>query len=294
KRILDVGCGEGLLGRRLLEKGASEVFGIEFSPDACEEAEKNLTGVICGDIEEIDLPFEEGYFDCLILADILEHLRDPLSALKKLRKHLSDSGVVVASIPNVRYHGVINMLVEGDWKYEEHGILDKTHLRFFTRKGIERLFAGAGFEITGITANMDPAYNSLNAPLSGEISFGRVSLVGLAPEELKDLFVFQYLLKAQKSGVEVQRLNDKVKAAIKAEKPDEAKKVLEEFLALHPADTDALFRYAQVCCRLGLGDKARESLEKILIFEPDREEALELRRIVEKACKSQGANKHDL
>jgi 2-polyprenyl-3-methyl-5-hydroxy-6-metoxy-1,4-benzoquinol methylase len=284
-KILDVGCGEGILGRRLLEKGASEVVGIEFFPDACERAEKNMTGVICGDIEKIDLPFDEGYFDCLIVADILEHLKDPLSTLKKLRKHLSDSGVVVASIPNVRYHGIINMLVEGHWKYEDHGILDKTHLRFFTRKEIERLFTEAGFEITGITANIDPAYNSLKYPLSGEISFGRVSLVGLTPEELKDLFVFQYLLKAQKTGVEVQRLNDAVKTSVEEDDPDRAKKVFEEYLALHPADTDVLFRYAEMCWKLGLVDKAGESLERILIFEPDREDALELRRIVEKACK---------
>jgi len=285
RRILDVGCGEGILGRRLLEKGASEVVGIEFSPDACERAEKNLTGVICGDMEKIGLPFDEGYFDCLILADILEHLKDPLSALKKLRKYLSDSGVVIASIPNVRYHGVINMLVEGDWKYEDHGILDKTHLRFFTRKEMERLFAESGFEITGITANIDPAYNSLRDPLSGEISFGRVSLTGLTPDELKDLFVFQYLLKAQKTGVEVRRLHDTVKAAVESGNPDEAKKMLEEFLALHPADTDVLFRYAELCCKLGLVDKTRESLERILIFEPDREDALGLRRTIEQAYK---------
>ncbi|MEC4684761.1 MAG: methyltransferase domain-containing protein [Nitrospirota bacterium] len=280
KRILDVGCGEGILGRRLLEKGASEVVGIEISPHVCKRAEKNLAGVICADIEEIDLPFDEGYFDCVILADILEHLRAPLSTLKKLKKHLSDSGVIVASIPNVRYHGIINMLVEGHWKYEDHGILDKTHLRFFTRKEIERLFAEAGFEITGITANIDPAYNSLSDPFSGEISFGRVSLRGLTPEELKDLFVFQYLIKVQKAGVEVRRLNDAVKTAIEAENPDKAKKVLEEHLSLHPADTDVLFRYAEVCFKLGLVDKARESLEKILIFEPDREDALGLRRTI--------------
>ncbi len=277
-RILDVGCGEGILGRRLLEKGASEVVGVEFAPDVSKRAERNMTRVICGDIEKIDLPFDEGYFDCMVLADLLEHLRAPLSTLKKLRKHLSDSGVVVASIPNVRYHGIINMLVEGHWKYEDHGILDKTHLRFFTRKEIERLFAEAGFEITGITANIDPAYNSLSYPLSGEISFGRVSLRGLAPEELKDLFVFQYLLKAQKTGVEVQRLNDAVKTAIEAEKPDRARKVLEEYLDIHPADTDALFKYAEVSYNLGLSEEALRGLEKILLFEPERSDALLLRR----------------
>ncbi len=276
-RILDVGCGEGIVGRRLLERGAGEVVGVEISPDVCERAEKNLTGVICGDIEEMDLRFSEGYFDCIILADILEHLKDPLSTLKKLRKSLSDSGVVVASIPNIRFYNIINMLVEGYRMYEDSGILDRTHLRFFTKKEMEVLFADAGFELTGITANIDPAYNSLRDPLSGEISFGRVSLRGLAPEELKDLFVFQYLLKAQKSGVEVRRLDGAVKTAIEAGNLDGAKKVLEGYLALHPVDIDVLLKHAEVCCGLGLLDKAMEDLEKILIFEPDREDALELR-----------------
>jgi len=278
KRILDVGCGEGILGRRLLDKGAGEVFGIEISPDACDRAGRNLSGLICGDVEEVDLPFDEGYFDCMILADILEHLKAPLSTLKRLRKHLSDSGVIVASIPNVRYHGVIDMLVEGHWKYRDEGILGKNHLRFFTRKEIESLFEEAGFEITGMTADIDPAYNALKDPLSGEISFGRVSLSGLAPEELKDLFVFRYLLKAQKSGIEVLRLKHAVKTAIEAGAPDRAKKALEEYLSLHPADTDVLFRHAEVCCRLGLMDEARESLEKVLVFEPGREDVLQLIR----------------
>ncbi len=277
RRILDVGCGEGILGRRLLEKGATEVIGVEVSPEVCRRAERNLTRVICGDIEEVALPFEEGYFDCLILADILEHLKDPGSTLKKLAGYLSPDGAVVASIPNVRYYAVVDMLVEGRWRYEDSGILDRTHLRFFTRKEAEVLFAEAGLEITGITANVDPAYESLNDPLAGEISFGRVSLRGMSPEELRDLFVFQYLMRAQKAGCEYQRLAGTVRSAVEAEKPDEARRVLEEYLDHHPADTNARFSHAEVCAKLGMTDRAVESLDRILLFEPHRTDARELR-----------------
>ncbi|RJQ13373.1 MAG: glycosyltransferase [Nitrospiraceae bacterium] len=215
-KILDVGCGEGILGRILLEKGVREVTGIEVNPAACAVARKNLTGVICGDIEEMELDFDEGYFDCIILADILEHLKDPLSGLKKLRRHLSASGTVVASIPNVRYWGIINMLTEGHWKYQDHGILDKTHLRFFTRKEIQTLFEGAGFKIKDTGANIDPRYYKLEDISSGELSFGRVSLKGLTTEEVQDLFVVQYLIRAanvrQTPGQQSPHVPDKIDA----------------------------------------------------------------------------------
>ena len=276
KRILDVGCGEGILGRRLLAKGASEVVGIEISRDVCNNAKQNLTSVICGNIEEIALSFDEGYFDCMIFADILEHLKDPLSLLIKLRQNLSDSGVVVASIPNVRHYGIMNMLAQGRWRYENYGILDRTHLRFFTKKEIEILFADAGFEITGITANSDPTYDHLSDPYSGEITFGRVTLKGLTPEEIRDLFVVQYIIRAQKAGHELTQVNSVVNAAIKSGDLEKAKQKIEDYLELHLVDKDMLYKHAEICCRLGRNDEAMESLRKILLFYPGREDAMNL------------------
>jgi glycosyltransferase involved in cell wall biosynthesis/2-polyprenyl-3-methyl-5-hydroxy-6-metoxy-1,4-benzoquinol methylase len=276
KRILDVGCGEGILGRRLLAKGASEVVGIEIARDVCNNAKQNLTSVICGDIEEIALSFDEGYFDCMIFADILEHLKDPLSLLIKLRQNLSDSGVVVASIPNVRYYGIIGMLAEGRWRYEDYGILDKTHLRFFTKKEIEILFTDAGFEITGITANSDPAYDHLSDPYSGEITFGRVTLKALTPEEIRDLFVVQYIIRAQKAGHELTQVNSVVNAVIESGEIEKAKQKIEDYLKLHPVDKDMLYNHAEICCRLGCNDEAMESLRKILLFYPGSEDAMNL------------------
>ncbi len=275
-KILDVGCGEGILGRRLLAKGAREVIGIELTPDVCERAKNNLTGVLCGNVEKIDLSFDEGYFDCMIFADILEHLIDPLSMLKKLRNNLSGSGVVVASIPNVRYYGILSMLAQGRWKYEDFGILDRTHVRFFTKIEIDTLFRDAGYEITGMTENIDPVYKRLSDPYSGEITFGRVTLRGLSPEEIRDLFVVQYIIRAQKSGHESDKADKTINMAIKSGNLEEAKGTIESYLELHPADMNMLYKHAEVCCNLGCKDEAVVSLRKILLFHPEREDAVNL------------------
>ena len=275
RRVLDIGCGEGILGRRLLRKGVEEVIGIEVDPSVAKRAEGNLSRVICGDVEDVDLPFEEGYFDCIILADILEHLRDPLSVLLKVKRVLSDSGCMVISIPNVRYWGVIDMLVEGRWKYEDQGIMDRTHLRFFTFKEMEDLLRDAGLHITGKGANKDPLFKDVDLS-KGRISFGRVTLEGLTPDEVEDLFVVQYLIRAEKVGVERER----IEALLKEGALDRAREVIEDHLLSHPGDIWALCRHGEVCLDLGLVEKAVESLEKALLLDPDSVEATRLKEKV--------------
>ncbi len=146
-RVLDVGCANGVTGEILKKKGVKEVVGIEMNPDACTEASKRLDEVFLGDVQDIALPFADGYFDCIIYADILEHLQDPWSLLKRQKRLLKSKGVIVASIPNVRHYRVIKRLVKGDWEYEERGVLDSTHLRFFTLKTVKSMFGDAGYKI---------------------------------------------------------------------------------------------------------------------------------------------------
>jgi len=281
ERILDVGCGEGVLGKSLLNKGAKEVTGIELSREVCNRAKDNLTRAICGDIEKLNLDFDNKYFDCMIFADILEHVKDPLAVLKKYREFLSDSGCVVASIPNVGYYGIIDMLTQGHWTYGDYGILDRTHLRFFTRTEIETLFSSAGFEITGISSNINPAYENLDDPYSGNISFGRVELRGLTPEEIYDLFVIQYIIRAKKVGHEKMQIKKDVEKAIGSNNPEEAKQILKQYLKLHSADIDMLYKHAEVCFNLGHYGDAEESLRKILIFQPQREDAINLMKSIQ-------------
>lgn len=148
--ILDVGCAVGSFGQLIKSSRSSEVWGIEINEYAASIAAQKLDRVICGAFDEtIDLP--KSNFDCIVFNDVLEHLIDPYSALLHSKKLLQNGGKVVASIPNVRYFDNIwKLLVEKDWEYTKNGILDRTHLRFFTCKSIIKTFDELGYEIESI------------------------------------------------------------------------------------------------------------------------------------------------
>ncbi len=155
KSILEIGCGFGALGRVLIKRQNCCIDGIEINP----EAESHLKGVYrkywIGDIERIQLDHGQEY-DCILLPDVLEHLINPWSTLSRLATLLSADGVVVASIPNVRNIGILyRLLVKGRWEYVESGLLDRGHLRFFTRSEIVHLFKNCGFEIGAWEVNRD-------------------------------------------------------------------------------------------------------------------------------------------
>ena len=147
RRILDVGCGEGALGAKLKAALRAEVHGIELHAPAAAAARRVLDSVTEGDATHVRLPFPEGAFDCLVFGDVLEHLVDPWTALRSTVKLLRRGGTVVASVPNLRHLGVtLPLLFAGRFEYEDEGILDRTHLRFFTRRSFVELLASAGLE----------------------------------------------------------------------------------------------------------------------------------------------------
>jgi len=150
--FLEVGCGGGYFGKMLkINRPLADVHGIEICPEAAEEAKKNLDNVINSDINNALNSLQDNHYDCFIFNDVLEHFADPVDVLKKLKPKLKNGGFIVASIPNVRYFSVIyDLIVNKDWKYQEEGILDYTHLRFFTKKSIPRLFEAAGFKVISI------------------------------------------------------------------------------------------------------------------------------------------------
>ena len=148
--ILDVGCAVGSFGQLIKSERSSEVWGIEINDYAASIAAQKLDKVICGSFDEtLDLPKDK--FDCIVFNDVLEHLVDPYSALLYSKTLLRDGGKIVASIPNVRYFdNVWKLLVDKDWEYTQNGILDRTHLRFFTRTSILKTFSDLGYEIESI------------------------------------------------------------------------------------------------------------------------------------------------
>ena len=155
-RILDVGCSEGILGKRLKERNNTEVIGIEIDKNMAEFAKQRLDRVIIDNADEIDLEkyLRLNYFDCIIFADILEHLKNPWKIVENVKPFLKDDGVVIVSIPNIRHYTTIfNLLVRGLWSYNDRGIHDKNHLRFFTFKTIGEMFQSAGFEIVNVKRN---------------------------------------------------------------------------------------------------------------------------------------------
>ncbi len=151
ERILDVGCGNGGFGAALKRARPAEVWGIEMVPKVADIAAGKLDHVLRGTFTECRSQLPAEYFDCIAFNDVLEHMEDPYTALKQARQLLRKGGVIIASIPNVRYIDVVRNLVwQGRWDYQDWGVLDRTHLRFFTRQSIIDTFADCGYQIETI------------------------------------------------------------------------------------------------------------------------------------------------
>ena len=151
-RFLELGCGSGGFGAFLRESRKDvHITGVEIHPESAKEARGRLDVVIEKPVEIALASIAKGSIDCVICNDVLEHLVDPWAVLRLIRAVLRPSGTVVSSIPNVRHFPVFkNYFLGGDWKYEKWGVLDRTHLRFFTRKSIERMFNESGFMVSRI------------------------------------------------------------------------------------------------------------------------------------------------
>ncbi|MEN3816670.1 MULTISPECIES: bifunctional glycosyltransferase family 2 protein/class I SAM-dependent methyltransferase [Bacillus] len=147
KRILDVGCGAGATGLELQNRQPCELYGIELHPLAAQAAKGHYEAVLQEDVEKVKLPYPEGFFDCIIFADILEHLKDPWRVIETYSSYLSPAGSIVCSIPNISHAEALFPLLLGDWTYRDAGILDRTHLRFFTPQTVRTLFPEETFDV---------------------------------------------------------------------------------------------------------------------------------------------------
>ena len=148
-RVLDLGCGSGAMSQGIRDQGkAEEIWGVEINPDAAAAAKQSgaIDRVLQGDLEAVMGELPSGHFTHVIAGDVLEHLVDPWQALARLKTCMAPGGQFICSIPNVRNLSFILMLLfKKRFEYRDSGVMDRTHLRFFARKDVHDLFAGAGF-----------------------------------------------------------------------------------------------------------------------------------------------------
>ena len=182
-RLLDVGCHEGRFGEVIAARGA-EVWGIEPDEDRATVAASRLHRVVVGSYPQ-DFPPEER-FDCIVFNDVLEHMPDPQSALTAAKRQLAPNGCIVASIPNVRHVSVVTSLaLRGRWDYQDWGILDRTHLRFFTKATMKELFQRSGLQV------------ERQEPSTWGRARGKRRILALLGKRSEEFLAVQYLIVAR-------------------------------------------------------------------------------------------------
>lgn len=150
KRVVEVGCSSGALARAYLNVNpVCEYTGVEIEPDFAEIAKEFCSNVIVGNVESF---VEEEFLklfpsDCWIFGDALEHLYDPWALLRRIRPHLLPEAQIIACIPNAQHWSIQASLNNGQFRYQDHGLMDRTHIRWFTRATIIDLFESTGFRI---------------------------------------------------------------------------------------------------------------------------------------------------
>ncbi|MBO1750964.1 class I SAM-dependent methyltransferase [Actinotalea sp. BY-33] len=194
--VLDVGCSTGYLGAELRRRGC-RVVGVEQDADAAGRAREVLDEVLVADIEGGSLTelLAGQQFDVVVLADVLEHLRDPAATLRAATELLAPGGSVVISVPNVAHGSLRLALLQGRWIYTETGLLDRTHLRFFTRDSFLGLLDDAGLAPTDLRA-------TVLDPLASEVPVDDEALPGAVVDWVRrqpDALHYQFVARAQPS-----------------------------------------------------------------------------------------------
>lgn len=194
--ILEVGCGLGAtLGYLQNTYPNASVYGIELMENIAQLGKNFIPTIIPGNIETMTLDYPLDYFDYIIFGDVLEHLHDPQSILAKIKKYLKPNGCVLASIPNIMHYTVLLDLLSGSFTRTDSGLLDRTHLNFFTLKEIYRMFEASGYRVTKtndvtVICDLPDSYQKLYDSL--------LALPGIAQKEQFE--AFQYLIKATRTN----------------------------------------------------------------------------------------------
>lgn len=151
KLVVDVGCGAGALARAIRRRNpATQVIGIERDPGLAAQARLGMNEVLEIDLDREELPLAHGSVDCLVYGDVLEHLTDPWNVLQRHLPALTEDGVLLICVPNVGHWSFIERLIRGQWRYEEMGLFDRTHLRWFTEATMREALQQAGLTVVEV------------------------------------------------------------------------------------------------------------------------------------------------
>lgn len=195
KRVVELGPATGYMSRAMTDNHCT-VFGIEIDEEAAEQAREHCANVFVRDLDRLEdqarLPLWGA--DVIVAADVLEHLTDPVRCLRYVKRWLTPGGYVVASVPNVAHGSVRLALLAGHWDYQEHGLLDRTHLRWFTLDTLVPLFGDAGYAIEGIW-RIDIPIEISEVPWPREDPWF-VKLAGVLAED-PDALTYQYVVKTR-------------------------------------------------------------------------------------------------
>ena len=194
RTVLDVGCWTGDLGRALIAQGC-RVSGVELDAGAAAVAARDLERVVVSDLdrEPLSRHFEPGTFDAIVLGDVLEHLMDPVGVLRDATSLLAPGGRFVISIPNVTHGSVRLALLQGHWDHTETGLLDRTHIKFFSIAGLRLMTRDAGLVI-------DDLRGTLADPLAVEVQVNEARLPPAVVEWVRDqpeALIYQFVLSAR-------------------------------------------------------------------------------------------------
>lgn len=205
QRVLDLGCFCGGSGKWLKERFPDcEIVGIEMLAQAGAMAAQVYDRVIIGKFEQVDFDAEglkEGSFDAIIAADVLEHIYNPWLALQRLKPLLKPGGAIYVSLPNIRNLAVLSALSAGEWQYEGAGILDITHIRFFTLSQAIEMLNQTGWLVGEVQMNPDPRLIHLMEGKRPDeiqtINAGKLTLTGLSERDVMELMTMQFFIRAQ-------------------------------------------------------------------------------------------------
>lgn len=187
-KVLDIGCGSGILANLLTLGKKCRVYCIEKQPELAMIAKNKCVEILNTDIEETELHYERGFFDCIILGNVLEHMKEPGKLLTILKKYLSDDGFLIYSVPNiVNWHSRMTIFL-GKFEYSESGVFDKSHLRFYNFASAKKLAQDAGYRIVWL--DVTPSIYLFKERLNF-LWYGLAAL-------WKNLFADEFIIQARK------------------------------------------------------------------------------------------------